>query len=87
MADFLKTYVENKPGNIVNQEGTKLGEHEGLHLYTLGQRKGIGIASPVYKEAYVVVEKKADSNELVIARRIIIDSHPLKRPNDSATSG
>jgi tRNA-specific 2-thiouridylase len=44
-----------------------LGEHKGLHLFTLGQRKGIGVASPLHKQAYVVVAKRPERNELVIA--------------------
>jgi tRNA-specific 2-thiouridylase len=67
MSDFLNTFVPHKPGNIINLEGKILGQHKGLHLYTLGQKKGIGVASNQYKEAYVVVAKKSESNELVVA--------------------
>lgn len=67
MEDFLRTFVEDRPGPIVNLEGKVLGEHRGLHLYTLGQRKGIGVASNLYKQAYVVVAKRHERNELVIA--------------------
>jgi tRNA-specific 2-thiouridylase len=67
MEDFLRTFVPDKPGRIVNLEGKVLGEHHGLHLYTLGQRKGVGVASPLFKQAYVVVAKRPDTNELVIA--------------------
>lgn len=67
MEDFLRTFVPDKPGPIVNLEGKVLGEHRGLHLYTLGQRKGHGIASPLHKQAYVVVAKRQQSNELVVA--------------------
>ena len=67
MEDFLRTFVEDKPGPIVNLEGRVLGEHRGLHLYTLGQRKGHGVASPIHKQAYVVVAKRAPTNELVVA--------------------
>jgi tRNA-specific 2-thiouridylase len=67
MEDFLRTFVADKPGPIVNREGKVLGEHRGLHLYTLGQRKGIGVASNLYKQAYVVVAKHHEKNELVIA--------------------
>ena len=67
MEDFLRTFVADKPGPIVSLEGHVLGEHRGLHLYTLGQRKGIGVASNLYKQAYVVVAKRHASNELVIA--------------------
>ena len=57
MEDFLRTFVADKPGKIVNLEGKVLGEHKGLHLYTLGQRKGIGVASPLHKQAYQVYRK------------------------------
>ncbi len=67
MEDFLRAFVADKPGPIVNLEGKVLGEHRGLHLYTLGQRKGIGVPSNLYKEAYVVVAKRHEANELVIA--------------------
>lgn len=67
MEDFLRTFVEDKPGPIVNPEGRVLGEHRGLHLYTLGQRRGLGVASNLHKQAYVVVAKRLQANELVIA--------------------
>lgn len=66
MSDFLKAYVPPKPGLIVNPEGETLGEHEGLHLFTYGQRKGIRVASPRTGIAYVVIDKRPDTNELVI---------------------
>jgi tRNA-specific 2-thiouridylase len=67
MQDFLKAYVPDRPGPIVDLEGNEMGSHDGLHLFTLGQRKGIGVASPHHGEAYVVVEKRARDNALVIA--------------------
>jgi tRNA-uridine 2-sulfurtransferase len=67
MEDFLRTFVQDKPGPIVDLSGKVLGEHRGLHLYTLGQRKGHGVPSNRYKQAYVVVAKRPASNELVLA--------------------
>ncbi len=67
MEDFLRTFVADQPGSIVDVAGKVLGEHRGLHLYTLGQRKGLRVASPLYKQAYVVVAKRHASNELVVA--------------------
>jgi tRNA-specific 2-thiouridylase len=67
MEDFLRTFVPDKPGPIVDLEGKVRGEHRGLHLYTLGQRKGHGVASPLHKQAYVVVAKRPQTNELVVA--------------------
>jgi tRNA-specific 2-thiouridylase len=66
MTDFLRHYVPDRPGNIVDHGGKKLGRHKGLHLYTLGQRKGHGVASPREGLAYVVVGKNPDRNELIV---------------------
>lgn len=67
MRDFLRAFVEDRPGPIVDLAGRLLGEHCGLHLYTLGQRRGVGVASASFGESYVVVEKRPAGNELVLA--------------------
>jgi tRNA-specific 2-thiouridylase len=67
MSDFLRAFIPDDPGEIVDGTGRVLGRHQGLHLYTFGQRKGLGVASPVYKEAYVVVAKNSERNQLVVA--------------------
>ena len=66
MADFLDAFLPKKPGRIVDTGGECVGEHQGLHLYTLGQRRGIGVASNTFGKAYVVVEKREATNELVV---------------------
>ncbi len=45
LVDMTKGKILN-PGNIVNENGTIVGKHEGLAFYTIGQRKGLGIAHP-----------------------------------------
>ncbi|MDP1580330.1 MAG: tRNA 2-thiouridine(34) synthase MnmA, partial [Candidatus Didemnitutus sp.] len=68
MADFLRAYVPDQPGPIVRAtDETRLGEHRGLHYYTIGQRKGIGIPSNTDHQAYVVVGKRATDNALLVA--------------------
>jgi tRNA-specific 2-thiouridylase len=66
MTDFLRHYVPDSPGKIVDVSGKVLGEHHGLHLYTLGQRKGHGVASPREGMAYVVVGKNPAKNQLIV---------------------
>ena len=51
----------------MNVEGKVLGQHQGLHRFTLGQRKGIGIPSNADYENYVVIAKDYNKNQLVIA--------------------
>ncbi len=66
MTDFLRHYVPDSPGEIVDVSGKVLGTHHGLHLYTLGQRKGHGVASPREGMAYVVVGKNPAKNQLIV---------------------
>lgn len=67
MADFLSHFVEDDPGEIVDLTGRVVGSHRGLHLFTLGQRRGHGVASPREGMAYVVVRKEPESRRLVVA--------------------
>lgn len=80
--DFLEKFIEDRRGDIVNADGEKLGEHRGLHRYTLGQRRGIGIPSNADNEFYVVIGKKLESNQLVVAFE---SSKPDAIWSDSAT--
>jgi tRNA-specific 2-thiouridylase len=68
MSDFLRAYVPDAPGPIVRaNDGRELGHHRGLHFYTLGQRKGIGVPSNTDHQAYVVVGKRAADRALLVA--------------------
>lgn len=55
--------VEGKPGDIVNASGEVVGSHGGLFDFTVGQRKGIGVAGP---EPYYVTGKNVAENKLII---------------------
>jgi tRNA-specific 2-thiouridylase len=68
MADFLKTYVPDHPGPVVRAtDGKVIGEHRGLHYYTIGQRRGIRIPSNTDDKAYVVTGKRAADHALLVA--------------------
>lgn len=68
MADFLKTYVPDHPGPIIRATDNKvIGEHRGLHYYTIGQRRGIRIPSNTDDKAYVVTGKRAADHALLVA--------------------
>ena len=64
MEDFLKKFISPKKGKIVNLEGEKIGEHQGVYFYTIGQRHGLGIAA---KKPFYVVEKDAVNNVIKVA--------------------
>lgn len=66
MSDFLRHYLPDNPGDIVDVNGKKLGRHDGLHFFTMGQRKGHGVASPKEGVAYVVVGKDVEKNTLIL---------------------
>lgn len=52
-----------QPGPIVRRDGTVIGQHQGLPFYTIGQRKGIGIAGP---EPLYVLGTQPATNALVV---------------------
>ncbi len=62
--DFLKQYIPAKRGTVLTASGKKIGEHDGSHFYTIGQRRGLNIGgakSPLY-----VAEKNAKKNTLIV---------------------
>lgn len=62
--EFLKRNLKLKRGKIISMEGEILGKHDGLPLYTLGQRKRIGLGGD---GPYYVVGKNALDNMLMVA--------------------
>ena len=66
MRNFLDQHLGQRPGEIVDTQGRVLGSHQGIHHYTVGQRKGLGIASsrPLY-----VVRIDAAMNRVVVGER------------------
>ena len=64
---FIETYLGHAmpKGNFVDEEGNVLGQHKGIISYTMGQRKGLGIAAkyPLY-----VKEIRPETNEVVLCK-------------------
>jgi tRNA-uridine 2-sulfurtransferase len=65
---FLQEYVGDvsRPGDIVDTSGTVLGRHDGIHGFTIGQRKGLGVAAP---QARYVLELRPKDNVVVVGDR------------------
>lgn len=68
--DFLGQYISARPGEICDENGKPLGEHQGLMYYTLGQRKGIGVGGVVQGEEkpWYVARKCLATNRLFIVQ-------------------
>ena len=64
-----------KPGKILDIDGNQIGDHEGIINYTIGQRKGIKIASnnPLY-----VVNIDADKNTIVVGNKDCLKVKKIK---------
>ena len=63
--DFIKRYTGKTypDGNFVDREGNVLGTHKGIIRYTVGQRKGLGLALPA---PLYVCELDTDKNEVIL---------------------
>jgi len=60
MRNFLKEFIEEKKGAVLNEEGEVIGEHSGAFYYTTGQRHG-----------FVVVEKNTNDTPYYISKKDI----------------
>ena len=65
---FLMQYLPAQRGDIVDENGRKIGTHDGLMYYTLGQRRGLGIGgrSDGTGESWFVIGKDLERNLLIV---------------------
>jgi len=84
--DFLRRHAPQavRPGPILDQAGRRLGTHQGLPFYTIGQRKGLGIAAgePLY-----VLEMDVDRNVLIVGPESALGHRGLTATEVSFVSG
>ena len=66
MAAFLENHLPPRPGEIVLRDGTVVGSHDGVQHFTIGQRRGLGVAWP---EPLHVVRLDGAMNRVVVAPR------------------
>ena len=75
--EFLNRYLSHEPGDIVDEQGRRLGRHVGLSFYTLGQRQGLGIGGVRGRDAahdaglhapWYVARKDLARNRLVVVQ-------------------
>lgn len=74
--DFLQQYLPAQKGDIYTDDGKKIGTHDGLMYYTLGQRGGIGIGGVKDRDEapWFVLHKNLDNNRLIVGQG---HDHPM----------
>lgn len=67
---FLKNYIPCKKGDIVDKDGKKVGEHDGVMYYTLGQRRGLNIGGTKdgNGDRWFVIDKDIKANKLIVSQ-------------------
>ena len=65
---FLMQYLPAQRGDMVDEHGKKIGQHDGLMYYTLGQRRGLGIGgrNDGTGESWFVIGKDLERNLLIV---------------------
>jgi tRNA-specific 2-thiouridylase len=74
---FLEEHLSTDlpgPGPVVDLQGRQLGEHRGIHRYTVGQRRGISIPSSA---PYYVVRLEPETNTVRVGRKSDLDHRKL----------
>jgi tRNA-specific 2-thiouridylase len=74
--DFLQDFLLAKPGDIVTTNGKKIGKHQGIIFYTIGQRQGLGIGGIKgdHSGPWFVIDKDVENNQLIVAEG---EEHPM----------
>jgi tRNA-uridine 2-sulfurtransferase len=74
--EFLERYLPKKPGKMLDEHGQKIGMHQGLAYYTLGQRQGLGLGGSAdgNGEPWFVAQKDVTNNTLTVVQG---HDHPL----------
>ena len=77
---FLKNHGGQQPGDIVDLNGTVVGQHEGIEFFTVGQRRGLGLAAGAAK---YVIRVEPDTAQVVVGpdTALFRDSMRVSRVN------
>jgi tRNA-specific 2-thiouridylase len=71
---FLRQRFSSQPGDVVDTQGKKLGQHHGIAFYTVGQRHGLGLASG---EPFYVIRIEPESTRIVLGQEKELYSRKL----------
>ncbi|MCH7613962.1 MAG: tRNA 2-thiouridine(34) synthase MnmA, partial [Candidatus Marinimicrobia bacterium] len=68
MKDFLKHYIDEKKGDVINEKGDVIGWHSGSVFFTLGERHGFTITKKgTDDKPYYIIAKNIDNNTLIVS--------------------
>ncbi|HBV00832.1 MAG TPA: tRNA 2-thiouridine(34) synthase MnmA [Candidatus Taylorbacteria bacterium] len=68
MKDFLKQYIKEKPGKVLDEIGNVIGKHDGAFFLTLGERHGFRITKmPTNSRPYYVIAKNTAKNTITVS--------------------
>ena len=68
--EFLKHYIKEKAGKVVDKAGNVLGKHRGTTFYTLGERHGFNVTKKTPHDApYYVIGKNIKENKLIVSNK------------------
>ena len=77
-ASWLRERLGSTAGDIVDESGNKLGEHQGAYTYTVGQRKGLGITTPTASgEPRYVLRIEPVTNTVVVGEHNSLAVHDV----------
>ena len=86
LSSFMARHApsENGSGFIITMDGRVAGRHQGIHHFTVGQRKGLGIPD---KTPYYVVALKPETNEVIIGKKDDLHKSALQAGEVTWVSG
>jgi tRNA-specific 2-thiouridylase len=68
MKDFLLNYIEPQKGNVLDEKGVVVGEHEGAAFYTIGERHGFTVTNHTPNDLpYYVMAKDTNKNTITVS--------------------
>src|SRR3990167_4944129 len=76
---FLKHYIKEKRGRVINEKGENIGHHDGVFLHTLGERHGFTVIKKSPKDKpYYIVGKDVKKNILIVSQSFPPDKGEAK---------
>ncbi len=77
--DFLKNYIKEKKGNVLNGSGKVIGKHDGAFYLTIGQRHGFTITEKTPNDSpYYIVSKDIKKNTIIVSQDKIHEENNSK---------